>query len=117
MYYSMRYALENLKENRYNLSITCKKGVERIEFSHLKKETLNDVYREIAELVGMDNMSKLYEFYRGQQVSFPTRLYRKEFLREVIEKKYDGTNAKEISRELGYSERWIKEVAKQIKNI
>ncbi|WP_312095361.1 Mor transcription activator family protein [Aminipila sp.] len=89
--------------------------MERIKADHLNKETLNDVYREIAELVGMDNMIKLYKFYKGQQVSFPTRIYRKEFLREVIEKHYDGTNAKDISRELGYSERWIKELAKRIK--
>lgn len=72
---------------------------------------LNDVYREICELVGIENMQKLYSQYKGFQINFPTRLYNKDYVRGVIKKEFDGTNAHELARRFGYSERWIKHIA------
>lgn len=74
-------------------------------------EGLNDVYIELCELLGFENMCKLYEQYNGFQISFPTRLYNKEFVREVVRKEYNGTNTRELARRFKYSERWIKHMA------
>ena len=71
----------------------------------------NDLYRELCELVGVENMLKLFEQYKGFQISFPTRLYNKDYVREVIKSKYRGTNSQELARHFGYSERWIKSIA------
>ena len=70
---------------------------------------LNDVYRELCDLVGYENMLKLYKQHKGFQVNFPTRLYSKDYVREVLKKEYNGSNTKELARRLGYSERWIRE--------
>jgi len=72
---------------------------------------LNDVYRELFDLMGFENMQKLYAQYRGFQINFPTRMYNKDYVRGVIKKEFDGTNAHELARRYGYSERWIKHIA------
>ena len=81
-------------------------GVEEID-------ALNDVYKELVELIGYDNTMKLYTYYKGQQVTFPIKLFKPECVGEMIKKQYDGTNAKKLARTYGYSERWIKELIKR----
>ena len=76
---------------------------------------LNDVYRELCDLVGCENMLKLYAQYKGFQVNFPTRLYSKDYVREVLKKEYNGSNTKELARRLGYSERWIRKIVEGIR--
>ena len=75
---------------------------------------LNDVYKELFDLVGYENMLKLYKQYKGFQVNFPTRLYSKEYVREVVKEEYDGSNTKALARKLGYSERWIRKIAENV---
>lgn len=74
---------------------------------------LNDVYREIAELIGYDNAMILYTHFKGQQVTFPIKLFSSEYICETLKQQYDGTNAKQLARTYGYSERWIKELVKR----
>ncbi|MBS5799532.1 MAG: Mor transcription activator family protein [Clostridiales bacterium] len=54
----------------------------------------------------------LHQVYKGLQVTFPKRLYCREYVREKVKKEYDGTNLKELSRRYGYSERWIRQMIK-----
>ena len=78
-------------------------GVEEIN-------ALNEVYKEMVDLIGYDNTMILYTYYKGQQVTFPIKLFKSECVSEMIKKQYDGTNAKKLARKYGYSERWIKEL-------
>lgn len=71
---------------------------------------LNDIYKELCELIGLENTLKLYEQYKGFQVSFPTRLYDKDYVREVIRNEFNGTNTRSFARRFGYSERWIRSI-------
>lgn len=43
----------------------------------MKKEVdlYNDIYKEISEIVGLEATLKIYLRFKGQQVSFPVRLY------------------------------------------
>ena len=41
---------------------------------------LNGVYETMNEIIGFDNVMKLYEHYKGSQINFPTRLFSKEFI-------------------------------------
>ena len=54
----------------------------------------------------------LHQVYKGLQVTFPKRLYSREYVQEKVKKEYDGTNLKELSRRYGYSERWIRQIIK-----
>jgi len=66
----------------------------------------------MADLIGYDSTVKLYNHFKGQQITFPIRLFNPEYIKNVLKTKYDGTNAKNLAREYGYSERWIKELVK-----
>ena len=70
----------------------------------------NGIYRDMANVLGEEITKQVYEFYRGQQVTFPMKLYSKEYIQDYLAKKYTGENLKQLSRELGYSERWLKQL-------
>lgn len=68
----------------------------------------NGIYADMYEQLGEELVREIYKHYRGQQVTFPMRIYSKEYIIRYISEKYDGNNLKEVARELGYSERWVK---------
>ena len=76
-------------------------------------DALCNVYREIAELIGYDGAMIIYTHFKGQQITFPVKLFNAEYLKSCIKEQYDGTNAKILARTYGYSERWIKELVKR----
>lgn len=84
-------------------------GVEEIN-------ALNDVYKEMVDLIGYDNTMILYTYYKGQQITFPIKLFNPERVSEMIKRQYDGKNAKKLARTYGYSERWIKELLRKEEN-
>ncbi len=76
-------------------------------------DALNDIYKEIAELLGYDDTLVLYTQFKGQQITFPIKLFKSEYIKKLLKQQYDGTNAKELAKTYGYSERWIKELIKK----
>ena len=74
------------------------------------REEMNKFYGELAQLIGMENTIKLYEVYRGMQITFPKRIYAKEFVKERVKLEFDGQNLKELCKKYGYSERWIRKM-------
>lgn len=80
--------------------------------NEVKPEQLADIYREMASIIGIENTLLFYASFKGQQISFPSRLFSKEYIRSCISKEYDGTNIRYLSKEYGYSERWIREITK-----
>lgn len=74
----------------------------------LESNDFNGIYADMFEYLGEEVVRKINEHYKGQQVTFPMRLYSKEYVIKYIKQNYDGKNIKELSRELEYSERWIK---------
>ena len=76
----------------------------------MKDRKYRGIYNEIFELLGEEAVDKIFKFYRGQQVNFPMTLYSDEYMTNYINLNYDGINIRDIARELGYSERWIKDI-------
>lgn len=70
----------------------------------------NGIYQDMVNVLGEEITQQVYEFYRGQQVTFPMKLYSKEYIQDYLSQKYTGENLKQLSRDLGYSERWIKQL-------
>ena len=79
-----------------------------------KYENYSGVYREMAEILGEEATLKIYENFRGQQVTFPMRLYSKSYVEEYIIKNYNGKNIKDISRKLGYTCNWVQQVINKL---
>lgn len=73
----------------------------------------NHVYSELYELIGEENMIKVYESFKGMQISFPSRLYTKEYVLKQILERYTGYNAKELAREYGYTVKYINQMIKE----
>ena len=80
----------------------------------LKKELsgLNDVYRDIADKIGIENALEIYRMFHGNQISFPSKLFSKEYIHQAIINEYNGKNAKELAQKYNYSERSIWRILK-----
>lgn len=80
------------------------------EVDFLKKEVelYNDIYKEISEIVGLEATLKIYLRFKGQQISFPVRLYSSHLIQQNVIKEYDGTNITELARKYDYSEKTIR---------
>ena len=84
---------------------------------NLKKELcgLNDVYRDIADEIGIENALVIYKMFHGTQVSFPNRLFSKDYTHKAIINEYDGDNVPQLAQKYNYSERSIWRILKSVK--
>ena len=68
---------------------------------------LNAVYREIADEIGIENTLAIYRLFHGTQISFPSRLFSKEYTHKAIIEEFNGTNTLQLAQKYNYSERSI----------
>ncbi|WP_253199171.1 Mor transcription activator family protein [Clostridium gasigenes] len=79
----------------------------------IDKSDFNGIYEELIELLGLEVTIKIYEYLKGQQVSFPMRLYSKAYVIKELQNK-SLINSKELARKLGYTDNWIRKLFKEI---
>ena len=81
---------------------------------NMKKEIelYNDIYKEISEIIGLEATLKIYLRFKGQQVSFPVRLYNPHLIQQNVIKEYDGTNIADLAQKYDYSEKTIRRMIK-----
>ncbi len=73
---------------------------------------LNDVYRDIANEIGIENTLVIYKLFHGTQISFPNRLFSKEYIHNAIINEYNGNNIPQLAQKYNYSERSIWRILK-----
>ena len=88
------------------------KCVEEVDDLKKEVELYNDIYREISEIVGLEATLKIYLRFKGQQVSFPVRLYNPQMIQQSVIKEYDGTNIGALAQKYDYSEKTIRRMIK-----
>lgn len=76
------------------------------------KDGLVDIYSQLVELIGVENTEKIYNTLKGQQIVFPMRLYKSEFISKEVRRRYNGRNLKELANEYGYTERYLRSFIK-----
>lgn len=81
-----------------------------MEDKHKIKEGAADVYNQLIEIVGLDNTLLIFEMFRGQQVTFPKRFYKSEYVIQEVKRRYDGTNIQELAREFDYTDRHLRKL-------
>lgn len=88
-----------------------------LEVELLKKDLagLNDVYRDIADEIGVENTLAIYKLFHGTQISFPNRLFSKEYTHKAIISEYNGNNIPQLAQKYNYSERSIWRILKTTK--
>lgn len=75
-------------------------------------ELYNDIYKEISEIVGLESTLRIYIRFKGQQITFPVRLYNPHLIQQNVIKEYDGTNIAELAQKYDYSEKTIRRMIK-----
>ena len=86
---------------------------EAVEQACKDPEMLNAIYREISESLGIDTAMEIYQMFKGQQVTFPMRLYSGATVSKRIMQEYDGTNIKKLAAKYGYSEKTIRRIIRK----
>ena len=76
---------------------------------------LNDIYREIAYEIGIENTIAIYNLFHGTQVTFPNRLFSKDHIHSAIITEYNGNNVSQLAQKYNYSERTIWRILKSNK--
>ncbi len=56
-----------------------------------KKEGLFEIYNQLVDMVGIENTEKIYENLKGQQITFPMRLYRTDYIAKVVKEEFEKT--------------------------
>lgn len=79
-------------------------------------EALQDFYKGLCELIGVDAMLAVYQHYRGSQLTIPTHLYDRKRASQQVVQKYTGDNSMQLAREYGYSQKWVRKVIRDNKN-
>ncbi len=72
--------------------------------------SLHGIYRELAEIIGVELTIAVFNELKGQQITFPSRLYERDYVIEEVKIRYNGANLKELAREFNYTERWIRKL-------
>ncbi len=81
----------------------------------IKISSLAEVYRDFAELIGYENVVILFNYIGGQQVTFPKKLYSKEYIDSEICRLYNGNNIKQLAKEFNYTDCHIYRILKRYK--
>ncbi len=74
------------------------------------------VYKEMADLLGDAAAVKIWKRFSGLNISFPQRLYSKEFTRQFIEENMGTMRPHDIARNVNLSERRVRQIINDIKN-
>ena len=48
-----------------------------------KREGLAEIYNQLVDLVGIENTEEIYKNMKGQQITFPMRLYRTDYISKI----------------------------------
>ena len=78
------------------------------------KNDYKGIYSDMVEILGEEIVMKLHEHYRGQQITFPMKLYSNEYIEKYIVNNCRNKTLKEMCRDLGYTEGWIKQLLNKL---
>lgn len=71
------------------------------------------IYKDIAEVIGIEATMKLHDNFQGQQLVLPKKLYTKDFIVKSIKQKAERgeeVNLRKTALQYGYTERWLRQM-------
>ena len=71
------------------------------------------IYEEISKIVGEEKTIQIYENFKGQQITFPKRLYNVSYVSKYAKTHFNGKNLRELARKFDYSDRQMRELMKR----
>ena len=79
-------------------------------------ERYSGVYKEMADLLGDAAVIKVWKRFSGLNITFPQRLYSKEYTRQFIADNLGSLTPHEIARQVNLSERRVRQIINEIRN-
>lgn len=96
------------------------KNRERRRFMGKRDEiTPNDftgVYRDIAEVIGIESTIALHRCFQGQQITLPKKLFTHDYILTKVKKGDGATKVKTVAAQYGYTERRLRQIMKEHNN-
>lgn len=71
------------------------------------------VYKDIAEVIGVDATIALHKCFQGQQITLPKKLYTQKYIIEQVNQEEDTASIKSIASQFGYTERRLRQIIKE----
>ena len=103
----IRIDLDNLtQESVYNA----------FEVDGNESTALNDSYLDLYELIGKDATLKLFKYFRGDKIDCPMRLYRPDYIADLVSQTTDRRERAKIARAGGYTIKFIEGVLSKRRN-
>lgn len=83
---------------------------------------MNGVYKQLAQIIGLEDCLLIYKNYKGLTITFPTKLIDSEYVKRIVEahlmtgQELTGKEIQGLASTYDYSERQIRRYIKEIKN-
>lgn len=75
-----------------------------------------EIYEDLADLLeNITEVEKIYNRYKGLTITFPKKLYNKQFVCQYILDNVGKETTREIAKSLDLSERRVKQLLKEIR--
>ncbi len=122
MDYEKRQCKFHMKSTGHNVSDIFKKDSlqlnndEEVVAMNSNPERYSGVYKELAELLGDAATQKIWRRFSGLSITFPQKLYSKEFRIDYIRHSMQQMKPAEMARVLGLSERRVRQIIVEIKH-
>ncbi|WP_455543549.1 Mor transcription activator family protein [Intestinibacter sp.] len=81
----------------------------------IQKSDFRGIYAEMVEILGEETVRLIHKYYKGQQINLPMKLYSNEYIERYLIENIEKKSIREMARELGYSDKWISKLIKNIK--
>ena len=83
----------------------------------IKENDYCDLYQELAALLSNpDDVKVIHDRFKGLSISFPKKLYSKQYVYRYVEKYFGKKSIREIAVHLDLSERRIRQIASELRN-
>ncbi len=89
---------------------------EEVMVINSNSDRYSGIYKEIAELLGDPATLKIWKRFSGLNITFPQKLYSKEFRKDYIRENMIKMKPAEMARALGLSERRVRQIIVEIKH-
>lgn len=97
------------------MSGSTEKKSDALYHEGMEEQALTDRYFELYDLLGAEAMLKLYENYRGDKIECPMKLYRAEYIADLVSQETDRRKRAEIARAGGYALKFIESIIQKRK--
>ena len=82
--------------------------------TYVNYDVLHPSYKALWDLVGEENMMKIYDQFRGTQLQLPMKMYDRAELEKYLKSDFkrdheEKEDIRKLSNIYGFSPRWIKE--------